>query len=120
MFFEHRPHVVRQPVVQCHPTCGIAEPLNAETDFGKGHDAHLEQVEGLRCIKANDTAIRSWPPQFRKNVGVEQPLAHNSTSRRQPQALRFDLDVAIWRRLHDGDRRRAGACAFEPAELLGR
>lgn len=38
-FLEHRPHLVRQPLVKLGTVRGVGDQFNAEADFGEGDDA---------------------------------------------------------------------------------
>jgi hypothetical protein len=50
--FEHRPHLVREPVIELRAAVGVGNKFNAEPDFGEGRRADVEQVERLRGDKA--------------------------------------------------------------------
>ena len=39
---EHRPHLVREPVVEFGALAGVGDKFNAEADFGEGHGADIE------------------------------------------------------------------------------
>jgi hypothetical protein len=58
--FEHRPHLVREPIVQFSAARGIiGNTLDTEADFRKGDRTDVEQVERLRRDKGED--LRFWP-----------------------------------------------------------
>ena len=44
---EHRPHLVREPVMELGAAAGFSDQFNAKTDFGDGGSTHIEQIERL-------------------------------------------------------------------------
>jgi hypothetical protein len=41
---EHRPHLLREPVIEFGAAAGIGDALDAEADFGKAHRADIEKA----------------------------------------------------------------------------
>jgi hypothetical protein len=74
---------------------------------------------GLDATKPDNFRVRFWPPQFGKNIGVDQAspsqfhMAHG-------KPLTPGFDVAAGRFLQGGDQRRAGTIALEPAKFSRR
>ncbi len=79
--FEHRPHLVREPIVQFGAAGCVADEFDAEADFGEGNRADVEQIERLRRDEGDDFGFRLGAAQFGENIRVEQPSRHRSTPR---------------------------------------
>jgi len=78
---EHRPEIVCKPVVDLHPAARIFQELDAETNFGKRHNAHVEKIDRLIGNEPRDVRIGPRAPQLRKYVRIQQPARHSSTLR---------------------------------------
>ena len=59
----------------------VVEELDPEPDFGEGHDADIEKVQGLTGDELQNIAVGSRPPELRQDIRVEQPTRHRSTPR---------------------------------------
>src|SRR5262245_52171627 len=79
---EHRPHLVREPVVECCATGGIHDELDAEAYLGEADGAHIETLEGLSRHEAHDLPLRLWAAELGQHVGVEEPAAHGRSMSR--------------------------------------
>src|SRR5208283_1508237 len=78
---EHRPHPVREPIVECDALAGVGNKLNAEADFGETHSADIEFFECLLGDEGKHFRLGFWAAQLRENIRVEQPTRHRSTPR---------------------------------------
>ena len=78
---EHRPYLVREPIIEFGAPLGIRDEFDAETDFGEGHRTHIEKIERLCGDEGEDFTFWLGAAQFREDVGVEQPAGHKETSR---------------------------------------
>ena len=106
---EHRPHLVREPVIQFGATAGVGDKLDAEADFRERHRADIEQIERLRGDEGDHFGLGFRTAQLGQDIGVEQPARHRvDVAHRHARAPRLDVDVAIRRGLHGGDERLTG------------
>src|SRR6476620_5283076 len=78
---EHRPHLVRKPIIQLSAKVGVADEFNTKPDFREGHRAHIEKFERLGGDEGEDFLFWLGAVQFREYIGIEQPNHHNETSR---------------------------------------
>ena len=78
---EEWPHFERQPFMQIRMAFGFSEAIDAEAEFGKGDNTHMEAVERLRGDEFHDVRIWSGPAPFGEDVGVEQPEGQTIRSR---------------------------------------
>lgn len=62
---EHRSQLVREPIVELHPSAGVIEELDPEPNLGEGHDADIQKVQCLAGDKVQDVAVRTWPSKLR-------------------------------------------------------
>src|SRR5438034_3202008 len=78
---EHRTHFVGKPVVKRGAACNLGQQFDAEANLGQRHCTDVEQFERLRLDDRKH--LRLWPraPNFRQDVGIEQPSRHGVTSR---------------------------------------
>ena len=60
--FEHRPHFVRQPIVELGPLGGIGREFNAEANFGQCDGADVKLLERLAPHESKDSLLRSRAP----------------------------------------------------------
>src|SRR5260370_39833850 len=51
---EHRPHLMRKPIIQLSAKVGVADEFNTKPDFGEGHRAHIEKFERLGGDEGED------------------------------------------------------------------
>ena len=49
---EHRPHLMREPVIELGAADGVGDKFSAEPDFGEARRADVERIERLRGDKA--------------------------------------------------------------------
>ena len=69
--FEHRPHLVRKPIIQFGATGGAAGALDAKPDFGQRHRADVEKIERLRGDEGEDLRLWLGTAQFGQDVGIK-------------------------------------------------
>ena len=55
---EHRPHLVREPVVELRAVCNVVDAFDAKADFRKGDGADEQQIERLGRDEADDLEVR--------------------------------------------------------------
>jgi len=51
--------------------------LDTESNLGKSDNADVKFVQRTAARPGHYLGIRSWPPQFRQNIHVEQPSRHS-------------------------------------------
>src|SRR3984893_15569283 len=78
---EHRPYLVREPIVEFGAATGIGEEVNAESNFSKAHRAHIKKFERLGGDECEDFVFWPGAAQFGQDIGVEQPTRHKETLR---------------------------------------
>jgi len=91
---EHRPHLVREPVVQFGAAGGIVEAFDAEADFGESHRTDIEQIERLRGNKGENFGLRPKATQFREYIRIEQPSRHRWRPRTGMRACSGSMSVS--------------------------
>jgi len=74
-----------QPEVQLGPTFGIADQLDSESNLGEGHLADIQVAQRLRSDEPLNRGLGLLASKLRKDVGIEQPSSHRSTSRTGPE-----------------------------------
>src|SRR5271170_46320 len=79
--FEHRPHLVREPIIQLGAAAGVGDQLDSESDFSERYGAHIEQVERLAADEFQHLAFGVGAAQLRKDIRVEKPTRHKTTWR---------------------------------------
>ena len=78
---EHRPYLVGQPVIEFGTPDGIADHLDAISNFSESHRADEQRLEWLGRNERHNPRFWAWPTQFRDDVGVEKPAVHSLTLR---------------------------------------
>src|SRR5260370_32879384 len=92
---EHRPPLVRQPVVQLGAPISIGDQFNAEPDFSQRYRADEKAIKRLRSDEGDDLGFGPGAPQLCEDIGIEQPARHRFTSR---TGMRERLDsISMWR-----------------------
>jgi len=59
--FEHRAHLVREPIIQFRAAGGVGDELDSESYFGERYGAHIEQVERLPADEFQHLAFGLGP-----------------------------------------------------------
>jgi hypothetical protein len=78
---EHRPYLVREPVIEFRAARGVADAFDAEADFRKGDGADEDEIERLGRDEADDFGFGFWATQLGKNIRIKQLACHSLTSR---------------------------------------
>jgi hypothetical protein len=69
--FKHRSHFVREPLVQFGPAIGLGQQFDAKSDFSEGDGTDKELLQRPISDECDNPRLRSRPPQFRQDVGIE-------------------------------------------------
>jgi hypothetical protein len=77
---EHRPYLVRQPIVEFRSLVDVGNAFDAVTNLGEVHYTDVELFERLRDYERNNLRRRLATAKLRKDVCVEQPARHKITS----------------------------------------
>src|SRR6185312_5041541 len=69
--FEHRSHLMSQPVGQLRATRGVWNQLDAESNLSQRHGTDIERLQGLSGDELQHLRLRTRTPELGENVGVE-------------------------------------------------
>jgi hypothetical protein len=78
---EHRPHLVREPVVELGAAAGVRDELDAKANFGERNGAYIEMFEWMRSNEGGHFAFWLRAAQLGEDIRIEQPTRHRSTPR---------------------------------------
>src|ERR1700720_3107421 len=79
--FEHRPHLMQQPVIQRSSPADIGDQLNPESNLGQGDGADAQALQWSSRDEGNDLGLGPWTTQLRDDVRIKQPTRHRLTLR---------------------------------------
>jgi hypothetical protein len=69
--FKHRPHLVREPLVQFGSANGLGNQFDSKSDFSEGDGADKKVLQRPISDESDNPRLRSRPPQLRQDVGIE-------------------------------------------------
>ena len=108
---EHGTYRLRKPNFKlATPGASNVQLFDAEAKLCEGHHADIEFRQRIPCDKRQH--FRRWlqPPDFRENVGIEEPChSEHDIPDRQAKALRLDFKFPVGRGLQSGDQIAARA-----------
>jgi len=78
---KHGSDLLLKPIFEHRPLAGIADRSNPKPNLGEGYNTNGKLVERASRNEFHHPGERSWPPQLRENICIQQPHHQNTTSR---------------------------------------